>query len=101
VELIESLSSGAKRFGELRAAATGISDKMLTQTLRGLERDGLVRRRVLPGVPAGAEYHLSDLGRSLLEPLNAVRAWGRQHMPGVEQARLVFDTRQGTQDQTH
>jgi DNA-binding HxlR family transcriptional regulator len=68
VELIESLSSGAKRFGELRAAATGISDKMLTQTLRSLERDGLVRRRVLPGAPAGAEYHLSDLGRPSSNP---------------------------------
>jgi DNA-binding HxlR family transcriptional regulator len=93
VELIESLASGPRRFGELRATVTGISEKMLTQTLRSLQRDGFVHRRVLPGVPAGAEYRLTDLGRSLLEPLTAVRVWSRQHMDDVEQARSAYDDR--------
>ncbi|GAA2850046.1 transcriptional regulator [Actinoplanes cyaneus] len=91
--LVESLAGDARRFAELRAAATGISEKMLAQTLRSLERDGLVRREVLPGVPPGARYHLTDLGRSLLEPLEAVRAWGRRHMAEVERARLDYDAR--------
>src|ERR1700754_1175008 len=73
VELIESLAYGAKRFGQLRTTIGGISEKMLTQTLRSLQRDGLIQRHTLPGIPPGAEYHLTDLGRSLLEPLTAVR----------------------------
>jgi DNA-binding HxlR family transcriptional regulator len=93
VELIESLASRAQRFGELRAAISGISEKMLTQTLRSLERDGFVHRRELPGIPPGAEYRLTDLGRSLLEPLTAVRAWSRRHMDDVEQARSAYDQR--------
>jgi DNA-binding HxlR family transcriptional regulator len=91
VVLVDRLAGGDKRFGELRASAAGISEKMLTQTLRSLERDGLVHRRVIPGVPPGAEYGLTDLGRSLLEPLNAVRAWGFQHMADIEQARTAYD----------
>jgi DNA-binding HxlR family transcriptional regulator len=93
VGLLESLAGGGKRFGELRAACAGISEKMLTQTLRSLERDGLVDRRALPSTPPGVEYALTDLGRSLLEPLNAVRAWGREHMDDVERARLSYDSR--------
>jgi DNA-binding HxlR family transcriptional regulator len=68
---------------------------MLTQTLRSLERDGVVHRHVIPGVPPGVEYDLTDLGRSLLEPLSAVRAWSRQHMVDVERARSAYDSRGG------
>lgn len=82
--LIERLAGGPKRFGQLRNATAGISEKMLTQTLRGLERDGLVRRE-------STGYSLTDLGRSLLEPLHAVRVWARRHMPEVEDARASFD----------
>jgi DNA-binding HxlR family transcriptional regulator len=93
VLLIETLIGGDKRFGELRAAVTGISEKMLGQALRSLERDGFVRRQVLPGIPPGTRYGLTDLGLSLVEPLNAARAWGRQHMDAVERARTAYDRR--------
>lgn len=93
VVIIESMASGTRRFGALRATATGISEKMLTQTLRSLERDGFVHRHVVPGTPPGVEYRLTDLGRSLLEPLNAVRAWGRQNIDDIERARSAYDSR--------
>jgi DNA-binding HxlR family transcriptional regulator len=93
VVLLEALAGGPRRFGELRAGVAGVSEKMLSQTLRSLERDGLVQRSVLPGVPPGVQYRLTGLGASLLEPLQAVRIWGREHMDGVERARLEYDTR--------
>jgi DNA-binding HxlR family transcriptional regulator len=93
VPLIEALAAGDLRFGALRDATHGISEKMLGQTLRSLERDGIVERFVLPGVPPGSLYRLTDLGRSLLEPLHAVRVWSRRHMDTVEQARLMYDSR--------
>lgn len=83
--LVESLAGGPRRFADLRRAAPGISEKMLAQTLRSLERDGLVRR--------DEEYHLTELGHTLLEPLNAVRAWGREHIGEVERARTEYDAR--------
>jgi DNA-binding HxlR family transcriptional regulator len=91
VVLLDSLAGGGRRFAELRAAAPGISEKMLTQTLRSLERDGLIERRVLPSVPPGTDYRLTVLGRSLLEPLAAVRAWGREHLAAVEESRAGYD----------
>ncbi|BCJ45513.1 hypothetical protein GCM10010168_80490 [Actinoplanes ianthinogenes] len=91
--LLEALSGGERRFGQLRAAADGISEKMLTQTLRSLERDGLVAREVLPGTPPGVAYRLTGLGSSLLEPLMAIRDWGQRHMTEVEEARTAFDGR--------
>jgi DNA-binding HxlR family transcriptional regulator len=93
IQLIEQLASGSRRFGQLRAAVNPISEKMLTQTLRSLERDGLVTRGVLAEVPPGVEYRLSDLGRSLLVPLAAVRAWGGQNIDHVEMARAAYDNR--------
>ncbi|GAA4600109.1 hypothetical protein GCM10023107_51340 [Actinoplanes octamycinicus] len=91
--LVEALAGGPRRFGQLRAVADGISEKMLTQTLRSLERDGLVARDELPGSPPGVAYRLTDLGNSLMEPLAAIRDWGQRHMPEVEAARTVFDGR--------
>jgi DNA-binding HxlR family transcriptional regulator len=91
VVLLDELAGGGRRFAELRAAAPGISEKMLTQTLRGLERDGLLTRHLLPGVPPGTEYALTELGRTLLEPLAAVRAWGRRHLDAVDRARVAYD----------
>jgi DNA-binding HxlR family transcriptional regulator len=91
IVLVERLATGPQRFAQLRAATRGISEKMLTQTLRSLERDGLVRRDPLPGNPPSVEYHLTELGRSLLEPLEAVRTWSDRHIKDVEAARAFYD----------
>ncbi len=79
------------RFSELRAQIDGVSDKMLTQTLRSLERDGLVARTVYPTVPPRVEYRLTELGRTLEEPLAAVRDWAERNINAVERARLEYD----------
>jgi DNA-binding HxlR family transcriptional regulator len=89
--LVGALFDGPRRFGELRGDVAGISEKMLTQTLRSLERDGLVERRAYPGVPPRVEYRMTELGRSLEEPLAAVRAWAERHVNAVEAARLAHD----------
>ncbi len=91
VVLLGHLETGAKRFGQLRDSTAGISEKMLTQTLRGLERDGLVARRVRPGVTPQVEYRLTTLGRSLLDPLAAVRSWAQRHITEIERARIDYD----------
>ena len=69
----------------------GISQKMLTQTLRGLERDGLVVRTVHPEVPPRVEYELTRVGATLIEPLDALDAWAREHLPVIEAARAAYD----------
>ncbi|HUY11038.1 MAG TPA: helix-turn-helix domain-containing protein [Candidatus Dormibacteraeota bacterium] len=79
------------RFGELRRAVTGISQKMLTQTLRDLERDGLVVRRLYPQIPPRVEYSLTPLGATLDEPLRALSHWAEVHMPEVRAAQQRFD----------
>ena len=85
--VIHVLSSGTKRSGELRRAISGISQKMLTQTLRSLENDGLVERKVYPVVPPMVEYSLTPLGRTLTEPLEAICRWAEKHLPKLEAAR--------------
>src|SRR5438034_10061395 len=70
--IIQVLASGTKRYAELQREIGGISQKMLTQTLRSLERDGLVQRKVHPAVPTKVEYSLTRLGRTLIEPLHAL-----------------------------
>jgi DNA-binding HxlR family transcriptional regulator len=81
------------RFSELRRQIEGISQKMLTQTLRGLERDGLITRTVYPTVPVTVEYRLTDLGLSLAETMDAVRRWAYANMDEIETARERYDTR--------
>lgn len=81
VVVVFGLGAGPLRYGELRERVGGISKKMLTQTLRKLERNGLVVRVVLAGAPAGVEYGLTALGRSLLEPVAALSRWAEQHTP--------------------
>ena len=85
--VIYLLSDGTMRYGEIQKAIGGISQKMLTQTLRRLEEDGLVKRTVFPVVPPRTEYELTPLGRTLQEPLKALCSWAVQHMSEVEQAR--------------
>jgi DNA-binding HxlR family transcriptional regulator len=78
------------RFNELHRGIPGISQRMLTRTLRGLEEDGLVSRTVFPTVPPAVEYALTDLGRSLLGPLSAVADWAVEHQDQVARSRRVI-----------
>jgi DNA-binding HxlR family transcriptional regulator len=87
VLIVVALGPRAKRFGELRREIGGISQKMLTQTLRSLERDGLVRRHVKPTSPVSVEYELSELGSSLVPVLAGLTEWAVAAMPGIEEAR--------------
>lgn len=91
VLVVGSLSQGPLRFSELARRIEGISQKMLTQTLRGLERDGLVVRTVHPEVPPRVEYELTRVGATLIEPLDALDAWAREHLPVIEAARTRYD----------
>ena len=85
--VIYALSFGISRHGQLKRRIGGISQKMLTQTLRSLERDGIVRRRVYAVVPPRVEYTLTPLGQTLLEPLRSICHWAESHLPQVRAAR--------------
>jgi DNA-binding HxlR family transcriptional regulator len=89
--VVGELGHGPKRFNELRRSLGSISQRMLTLTLRGLERDGLVIRTVFPTIPPRVEYELTELGRSLLKPVSAVGLWARQNRTAIEAARQRFD----------
>ncbi len=91
VLVVVSLEDGPVRFSGLLRAIDGISRRMLTRTLRLLERDGLVAREVLPTVPPSVEYSLTELGRGLAGTLGAVSAWAIAHRAEVEEARRRFD----------
>jgi DNA-binding HxlR family transcriptional regulator len=93
LHVIGLLEGGAKRFTALRRESGGVSQKMLTQTLRGLERDGLVRRRVYAQVPLRVEYNLTPLGRTLCEPVAVLRRWAEAHQPEIAAARVAYDER--------
>ena len=83
VLVVAMLGDGRKRFNELRRAIASISQRMLTLTLRGLERDGLVTRTMFPTIPPRVDYELTDLGRTLIVPLQAVHAWTVEHQPAM------------------
>ncbi|GAB2818860.1 helix-turn-helix domain-containing protein [Comamonas piscis] len=85
------LRSGPWRFGQLRQGIEGVSQKMLTQTLRALERDGIVRREVFASSPPKVEYSLTALGQSLAATLDELRLWAEQHMDAVLQHRSSYD----------
>lgn len=89
--VVGSLAEGTKRFGKLRRDVAGVSQKMLTQTLRDLERDGLVERRVHPTVPVTVEYSLTEVGRTLIKPLEALSAWAVAHIAQIEAARARYE----------
>jgi DNA-binding HxlR family transcriptional regulator len=84
---------GELRFTRIGQLAGGISQKMLTQTLRGMERDGLVVRTVHPVIPPRVEYRLTDMGHSLSEAFCGVWTWAGAHLDGIETARRAFDAR--------
>lgn len=81
-----------RRFNELRRMIGGISQKMLTQTLRDLERDGLVRRTIYAEIPPRVEYELTQLGHTLCAPLGSLTQWAHQHMEEVKKAQAEFDS---------
>jgi DNA-binding HxlR family transcriptional regulator len=84
IPVIHALARGTKRTGQLRSEVAGVSQKMLTQTLRTLEQHGLVERKVFPEVPPHVEYSLTPLGWSINEPLAGICAWTEKHGPALE-----------------
>src|SRR5450432_2952986 len=91
--VIYALEDGTTRFGQLLKRIDGISKKMLTQTLRAMERNGLVQRVVYPVVPPVVEYSLTPLGQTLIEPMEALRVWAYGHLQEVAHARTIYDQR--------
>jgi DNA-binding HxlR family transcriptional regulator len=85
--IIQVLANQSQRYAELRRSIGGISQKMLTQTLRSLERDGLVLRKVHPVMPPKVEYSLTRLGRTLIDPLQALCRWSEHHLPELQANR--------------
>lgn len=91
VLIVALLGEGRHRFSELRRSVEGISQRMLTLTLRGLERDGLITRTVYPTIPPRVEYELTELGRTLLVPINALADWAEKNRTIIQASRDGFD----------
>ncbi len=91
VLIIVLLGDGPKRFNEIKRLVGGISQRMLTLTLRGLERDGLVTRTLYPSIPPRVDYELTSLGRSLWTAVEPLGNWARDHIADIHQARMKFD----------
>ncbi len=96
VLIVMTLGSGPRRFNELKRSVGGISQRMLTLTLRGLERDGLVTRTMFPTIPPRVDYELTGLGHSLLTPVKALGLWVHANKAEIEHARRMFDQREGS-----
>lgn len=99
VLIIFTLGQGPRRFNALRRDIEGISQRMLTLTLRGLERDGLVRRAVYASVPPRVEYTLTPLGQTLLTPISALAGWAGEHREDIQAARARFDAEEAGLEQ--
>ena len=91
VLVIVLLGGGTKRFNEIKRMVGGISQRMLTLTLRGLERDGLVTRTIFPTIPPRVDYELTELGRSLWTAVEPLGLWARGHVKDIHAARTKFD----------
>ena len=91
VLIVSRLGARSMRFNELKREIGGISQRMLTLTLRGLERDGLITRTIFPTIPPRVDYELTALGRSLLEPVMGLSAWALRNIGKIETARAKFD----------
>jgi len=94
VLVVARLTGGRQRFSELRRSIEGISQRMLTHTLKALERDGLVTRTVFPTIPPKVEYELTDLGRTLLVPITALAEWAELNRPIIHAAQTKYDAKQ-------
>jgi DNA-binding HxlR family transcriptional regulator len=99
VQVVGMLGDGKKRFSELRHGIEGISQRMLTLTLKGLERDGLITRTVFPTIPPRVEYDLTKLGRSLLEPITGLAKWAGSNRIKIQDARNRYDSQKSTDQQ--
>ncbi|WP_293715797.1 MULTISPECIES: helix-turn-helix domain-containing protein [unclassified Stenotrophomonas] len=95
-----ALRAQARRFNQLRRDLHGVSPRMLARTLRGLERDGLVSRQVYPTVPPQVDYALTELGQSMLAPVDALLQWGLQQQQPMDAARAAFDARNHDEDES-
>jgi len=94
MQVVMALSNGSKRFSELKRGIDGVSQRMLTLTLRGLERDGLISRHVTPTIPPRVDYELTELGQSLREPVIALGQWALDHIDCIRAAQQRFDEEQ-------
>ena len=94
VLVVQTLGEGSRRFNELRREIPSVSQRMLTLTLRNLERDGLVSRTVTPSIPPRVDYELTMLGHSLQKPICALAAWALDHVEEIHAAQANFDARQ-------
>ncbi len=91
--VIDLLGQGTMRFTELQRSVDGITARMLTVTLRGLERDGIVTRTIHPVIPPRVEYALTPMGRTLLDTIGELVSWADSHLPEIEAARAAYDAR--------
>ena len=91
MQIVMALSNGSRRFSELKREIDGVSQRMLTLSLRGLERDGLISRRVTPSIPPRVDYELTELGISLREPVKALGQWANEHIDCIRAAQQRFD----------
>lgn len=91
VLVVQTLADGPRRFNELRREIPSVSQRMLTLTLRNLERDGLVSRTVTPTIPPRVDYELTDLGRSLQKPICGLATWATEHVGAIDAAQKRFD----------
>jgi DNA-binding HxlR family transcriptional regulator len=98
VYVIDLLGQGTKRFTELHRSIDGITARMLTVTLRGLERDGIVTRTIHPVIPPRVEYALTPMGRTLLDTIGQLVSWTDSHLPEIELARAEYDARHSPED---
>ena len=96
VLIIVMLGDGPKRFNEIKRAVGGISQRMLTLTLRGLERDGLIKRTMFPTIPPRVDYELTDLGRSLWAAVEPLGLWANNHVSDIHKSREKFDKKSKT-----
>ena len=94
VLVVQTLGEGPRRFNELRREIPSVSQRMLTLTLRNLERDGVVSRTVTPTIPPRVDYELTDLGHSLLKPIMALTQWALDNIEAIHGAQARFDTEQ-------
>ena len=96
--IVMMLAHGPRRFNELKRLVDGISQRMLTLNLRGLEREGLISRKIFPTIPPKVEYALTDLGKSLCMHVIALGQWAEENYDAIAAARAVFDAREADED---
>lgn len=89
--ILPALADGPQRYSDLGRRIAGVSQKMLTQTLRSLERDGLITRQVTPSVPVRVDYELTELGMSLMPLIRCIKSWAETNMDAVTEARTAYD----------